>query len=631
MAAEQTSLTMLDQALALARQGFNVFPVIEGGKIPAIEKWQLRATTDADQIVKWWTNRPNNNVGICTTRFRDGHLLVLDADAKDDGPATVADLEFVYEGFTQTRRVATPSGGFHLYYTSDKPLSTTAKRVGPGVDTRGVNGYVVAPGSVAGGKAYVLQGGDIEPIPEWLAERVGRAVKREQQENVFTLLDMQPAIDRAIAYLKENAPSCVEGSRGSTAYRVAAKIREFGVSELSARDLMVEHWNEDHCSPPMEFEDLTTSVDHAYRYAKEAVGSASPMMDFDPVPDTDQQAGEKPKSKLTYERPKDIRLSFEHVGLIDDWIDQQAFVVMYGDSNVGKTFVAVDQAFHVATGRPWNGLKVTKGVVVYVAAEAGGSARKRIEALKRRHDLEDFDVVLVPCPVDLRSPAGDTKGLVELIREVEAQWGKVVMVVIDTLSRAMAGGNENGPEDMGALVKNVDRIRVACSAAVMLIHHTGKDAAKGARGHSLLRAATDTEIEVERGTIRATKQRDMEMGKPVSFGLVSVELGRRADGKVVTSATVELGVGRGVDFDALELTGQERLALECLVEAMAGRESATSEEWLDCFEERYVMEVEAKPRDKLWHLLRTYRASLRKKAAIEETQRNQWIAVAMGI
>ena len=68
-------------------------------------------------------------------------------------------------------------------------------------------------------------------------------------------------------------------------------------------------------------------------------------------------------------------------------------------------------------------------------------------------------------------------------------------MVVDTLARAMTG-NENAPEDMGSFVAACGRIREACEGHVLVVHHCGKDAAKGARGHSSLRAATDVELEV---------------------------------------------------------------------------------------------------------------------------------------
>ena len=106
----------------------------------------------------------------------------------------------------------------------------------------------------------------------------------------------------------------------------------------------------------------------------------------------------------------------------------------------------------------------------------------------------------------------------------------------------MAGGDENGPTDMTAFIANLDSLRDATGSHIMIVHHSGKDTAKGARGHSSLRAATDTEIELEvDGSIRtatATKQRDLEPQQPIVFQLKVHELGRDEDGDAVTTCTI---------------------------------------------------------------------------------------------
>ena len=93
-------------------------------------------------------------------------------------------------------------------------------------------------------------------------------------------------------------------------------------------------------------------------------------------------------------------------------------------------------------------------------------------------------------------PSGDTEELIDLIEDVSREMGDVKLIILDTLSRALSGGNENSPDDMGNLVKHMDKVRHTLKAHLCVIHHSGKDRAKGARGHSLLRAATDTELEV---------------------------------------------------------------------------------------------------------------------------------------
>jgi hypothetical protein len=167
----------------------------------------------------------------------------------------------------------------------------------------------------------------------------------------------------------------------------------------------------------------------------------------------------------------------------------------------------------------------------------------------------------------------DAVRVIDAATDASEKIGRPVgLVVVDTLSRALAGGNENGPEDMGAFVRNLDLIRQTIPAHVQVIHHSGKDVAKGARGHTLLRAATDTEIEVSRdqatgiSTARVTKQRDLPCEGEFSFRLESVELGYDRRGKPVTSCVV-------VEAEAArrdpKLPGDWQSALTILVDLIA--------------------------------------------------------------
>jgi hypothetical protein len=137
------------------------------------------------------------------------------------------------------------------------------------------------------------------------------------------------------------------------------------------------------------------------------------------------------------------------------------------------------------------------------------------------------------------------KSLLALVREAEKKTGeKCVWLIVDTLSRAMAGGDENSPVDMGRVVASADRFGAETGAHFTYVHHTGKDAARGARGHSLLRAATDTEIETTVDSFTLTKQRDGELGFKIGFKLVDLVIGEDADGNCIKSAVVEWGAGQ---------------------------------------------------------------------------------------
>jgi RecA-family ATPase len=110
--------------------------------------------------------------------------------------------------------------------------------------------------------------------------------------------------------------------------------------------------------------------------------------------------------------------------------------------------------------------------------------------------------------------------VIELVLHVAAQTGHpVALVIVDTLSRAMAGGNENSPEDMTAIVGNCDRIRAATGAHVCIVHHSGKDEARG-RARAQFLAGRDRHRNRDQArsrtgpssSVRMAKQRDLEAG-----------------------------------------------------------------------------------------------------------------------
>jgi RecA-family ATPase len=78
----------------------------------------------------------------------------------------------------------------------------------------------------------------------------------------------------------------------------------------------------------------------------------------------------------------------------------------------------------------------------------------------------------VPCPIDLLNGKADLGALVCVVKEAEQTYAEPCrMIVIDTLSRALSGGEENTSADMGAFVKNVDELRERTRAAIEIVHH----------------------------------------------------------------------------------------------------------------------------------------------------------------
>jgi hypothetical protein len=234
--------------------------------------------------------------------------------------------------------------------------------------------------------------------------------------------------------------------------------------------------------------------------------------------------------------------------LIKGILPAQGFSVIYGESGSGKTHLSTDLALHVARGVPWFGRKVTRGGVIYMAAEGGLSMRRRVIGHRQHNGLNldrDIPFALIPSPINLLDSQADLPELLTLIKSVAADMPVPLRLInIDTLSRALAGGNENAPDDMGHFVRSIDRIREETGAHVSVVHHAGKNPSQGARGHSLLRAAADTEIEVTKAegashsTARVTKQRDGSDGDAFAFDLRVVELGQDEDGDALTTCVV---------------------------------------------------------------------------------------------
>lgn len=218
--------------------------------------------------------------------------------------------------------------------------------------------------------------------------------------------------------------------------------------------------------------------------------------------------------------------------------------VLYGDSNSGKTFFAIALAAAVALGVDWMGRRTEQGLVVYLAAESPQSVRSRVQAYKKYHGVSMPNFAVVQNSLNLFAGEADTQSIIKAVKMIEAQRNQKVRLIIgDTLARLSAGANENAGQDMGLVIERFDRIRRECDAHFMLIHHSGKNTAAGARGWSGVRAAVDVEIEVTDlaagRCAEVTKDRDLgSKGERIGFRLDSVEMGRSKWGASVSTCVV---------------------------------------------------------------------------------------------
>lgn len=222
--------------------------------------------------------------------------------------------------------------------------------------------------------------------------------------------------------------------------------------------------------------------------------------------------------------------------LIKGLLPRYGLAALYGPSGSGKSFLAQELAGCIVTGRKWFGLLVKQAPVVYVMLEGEGAIRNRIAALEAAHGplpSVGFSVVVQPFTLTTAQDVADLAAVLP----------KGVVVFIDTLNRAAPTADENSSREMGQILQGAKALQAGTGGLVVLVHHTGKDATKGLRGHSSLHAALDAAIEVERDakgirTWSVAKAKDGEDGKRVAFKLVKHVLGSDTDGDPITSCSV---------------------------------------------------------------------------------------------
>jgi len=228
--------------------------------------------------------------------------------------------------------------------------------------------------------------------------------------------------------------------------------------------------------------------------------------------------------------------------LIKNFLPKATLGVIYGESGSGKSFLAYDLCAAISRGLDtWCGKRVTQGRVLIVVAEGAQGFRQRIDAYCHQQGVGpgDFQVDYISDFIpNLTIPAHIT----DLIKEINDR-EPYDLIVMDTFAQVMPGADENSGKDVGAALAQCKRINVKTGAMVLLVHHSGKDAGKGARGWSGLRAAADVELEITRKendrAIKVTKLKDGQDGASRGFKLHTVTLGEDDDGDDITSCIVE--------------------------------------------------------------------------------------------
>ena len=235
---------------------------------------------------------------------------------------------------------------------------------------------------------------------------------------------------------------------------------------------------------------------------------------------------------------------------------------LYGPSGCGKSFLALDMAAAVAEGGRWFDCRVVAAPVVYAALEGEAGFKLRVQAWEAHMGRK--------LPAGLRMVLQSFKLTApEDVRDLAAVVPAGAVVFLDTLNRAAPTVDENSSKDMGEILEAAKRLQTLTAGLVVLIHHTGKDASKGLRGHSSLIAALDAAIEVSRDGERrdwtVTKAKDGQDGDAHPFKLQVETLAIDEHGDPVTSCVVMIDHAAS-DVRAVRLPqgGNQKLVLDAL-------------------------------------------------------------------
>ena len=541
-----------EAAVKLASMGLRVFRLKAGTKDVFVDKeWTRTATNDPFEVKQLWTENgqpADYNIGV----LADGVIMIdCDRHGGPDGVKAYAEVD----PHQTTFKVATPSDGLHVYYWTKEHFG--GKDLMPGVNVRAGNQYVVGPGSTFNGKRYEIVGNDsIAPLPETVANSLTTRLHAKATSAVMCAeRDTEAQLRKARSQIETNTEEASQGGRTHESYVVAAKLLDIGLSETKAREFL-DIWNETKCFPPLSASELDKQVFSAAKFRTRPIGCEDPSLGFKKHPRTPV----KPSRLISF--PSGITIEKmverEESALVSGVVYPGDDCWLYAESGAGKSFVALDMAFHIAHGLKWCGRKVKQAPVLYCGLEGLAGAEKRILAAKQRYGETGFQFAYLTPPKEVGLPylgsareGGDSgAGIImdayeELMRRAETD--AKGLIIIDTLARAVSGDDENTAEVATAYIRRSQAIAEATGAAVMTVHHANKNG--GFRGSTAFKAAADCMMRIERDRdsderkLIFEKVKDGDDGEVREFQLKQVTIGhppRLMD--PITSCVIEMGI-----------------------------------------------------------------------------------------
>jgi hypothetical protein len=455
-----------------------------------------------EQIEAWWKRWPDSLVGIRTGE--QSGIFVVDIDPLAVGWYQENAAKLAAGRIHKTKR------GYHLLFKHPQGFDNSTGALPQGVDCRGEGGLAIwwpAHGGEAVGDIS-----DINTLPAWVSDTIRAKPAKAAHLNG-----------------KSNGGMRSEDLSRDLMSRVGAEVR----AGRADYQILQDHINHPHVVKQTDRERAIKNCIEKARNGEVPPDVAAPRKSF-AAPATEEQA---------FSWLSEFRVHSETVQTVQDLFTKGGLVLDFGESGTGKSTFKMDMLLSVAHKLPFRGLETQQGLVVYLAGEGSEGVEHRAMAWRLEHpDVAPGPFAMWRDAVNFRS-FESVAALVERIRAAEAHCShKCAVVAVDTLMRCLFG-SDNDPEHMSQFIAACDYIRREIGCAVVIIHHSGKDSTRGARGHSMLRAAVDTEIEVTgRDGVRfatVTKQRDILTIPPMGFELRALRIGTDARGRPITACVVD--------------------------------------------------------------------------------------------
>jgi hypothetical protein len=566
------------------------------GKRPLSKRWQLGQSPATRELLR--AKYPDANTGCLTG---DG-LVVLDVDVRSEGFAALARRERTHGSLPETFTVITGSGGRHFYFR-DRSRSLPSYDIDPGIEVKAAGRQVVAPPSINPimGRAYVddpggPSWGTFAELPTWialLAPRVEPKPARRQARvagDFFETLSPGPLRLRpgGLAAGSQRLHPLPVAARQAGQRSVVGAVRH-GRGRLAMLPRLLLPARAESC----RWRHLPVHGPHGGLHGRAA---------WSCVPD-DPRGGRTPVRAPTPGRAMSEGMSHAErdrleatLGqngtgpavapftvysadaladlpapsyLVHNYVVARALTVLYGGPGVYKSFVALDWALCIATGIPWGEHAVQPGAVLYIAAEGFSGLLRRVDAWCEEHEQpRPPSIHFLPEVVNLL----DVQDLERAYATIDSLPERPVLTVIDTLARAMPGGEENSAKDMGKVIDEARRLALYADGASLAIHHTGVEGNRE-RGSSTLRGAADAmhllKLDGADRLLEVTKMKDAEPTGPLRLSAAKVR-----DSLVLRRESSRTGLGL-----------HERQILAALSQMHGGDETSTTRLQQTCEEE----------------------------------------------